>query len=155
MRDVTHIPWSQILSGIFILTSLNDTSSPRAREHLRSCLHLTHALSRKVLILTKPKGKIYKTKSLRNYITNKLRGITRVILKSSKTHLEGVREAKQFFITFQHSPPWHQCTYSYNTQAFQSHQRKRWHPNPQKFPPQYKWLHHCFQNDDHAGSIWV
>ncbi len=32
-------------------------------------LHLTHALSRKVLILTKPKGKIYKTKSIRNYIT--------------------------------------------------------------------------------------
>ena len=30
---------------------------------------LTHAQSRKVLILTKPKGKIYKTKSLGNYIT--------------------------------------------------------------------------------------
>ena len=26
-----------LLSGIFILTSLNDTSSPHAREHLRSC----------------------------------------------------------------------------------------------------------------------
>ena len=35
MRDVTHIPWFQFLSGIFILTSLNDTSSPRAREHQR------------------------------------------------------------------------------------------------------------------------
>ena len=35
VRDVTHIPWSQLLSGIFILTSLNDTSSLRAREHLR------------------------------------------------------------------------------------------------------------------------
>ena len=33
--DVTPIPWSQFLSGIFIWTSLNDTSSPRAREHLR------------------------------------------------------------------------------------------------------------------------
>ena len=35
VRDVTHIPWSQFLSGIFILTSLNDTSSPHARKHLR------------------------------------------------------------------------------------------------------------------------
>ena len=35
--DITYIPWSQFLSGIFILTSLNDTSSPCAREHLRSC----------------------------------------------------------------------------------------------------------------------
>ena len=42
VRDVTHIPWSQFLSGIFILTSLNETSFPRAREHLRSCLHLTN-----------------------------------------------------------------------------------------------------------------
>ena len=33
------------------------------------CTQLTHALSRKVLSLTKPKGKIYKMKSLRNYIT--------------------------------------------------------------------------------------
>ena len=33
-------------------------------------LHLTNPCAkRKVLILTKPKGKIYKTKSLRNYIT--------------------------------------------------------------------------------------
>ena len=32
---VTQIPWSQFLSGIFILTSLNDTPSPRAREQLR------------------------------------------------------------------------------------------------------------------------
>ena len=37
VRGVTYIPWSQFPSGIFILTSLNDTSSPRAREHLRSC----------------------------------------------------------------------------------------------------------------------
>ena len=58
------------LSEIFILTSLNDTSSPCAREHLRSCLHLTNQCAkRKVLSLTKPKGKIYKTKSLDHYIT--------------------------------------------------------------------------------------
>ena len=59
----------QFLSGIFILTSLNDTSSPHAREHQRSCLHLTNPCAkRKVLSLTKPEGKIYKTKSLCNYI---------------------------------------------------------------------------------------
>ena len=33
----------------FILTSVNDTSSLRAREHLRSCLHLTNPC-------TEPKG---------------------------------------------------------------------------------------------------
>ena len=35
VRDVTYIPWSQFLSGIFILTSLNDISFLRVREHLR------------------------------------------------------------------------------------------------------------------------
>ena len=41
-----------------------------AREHLRWCLHLTNPCTkRKVLSLTKPKGKIYKTKSLGHYIT--------------------------------------------------------------------------------------
>ena len=34
------------------------------------CTYLTHVLSQKVLSLTKPKGKIYKTKSLGHYITN-------------------------------------------------------------------------------------
>ena len=54
----------------FILTSVNDASSPRAREHLRSCLHLTNPCTkRKFLSPTKPKGKIYKTKSLGHYIT--------------------------------------------------------------------------------------
>ena len=42
-------PWSHLLSGIFIVTSLNDTSAPCAREHLRSCLHLTNPC-------TEPKG---------------------------------------------------------------------------------------------------
>ena len=50
----------------FILKSMDDTSTPRMCEHLCSCLHLTN---RKVLILAKPKSKIYKTKSLCNYIT--------------------------------------------------------------------------------------
>ena len=44
-------PWSHPLSGIFIVTSLNDTSSPCAREHLRSCLHLTNPC-------TEPKGSL-------------------------------------------------------------------------------------------------
>ena len=44
--------------------------SVRAREHLHSCLHLTNPCAkRKVLSLTKLKGKIYKTKSLGHYIT--------------------------------------------------------------------------------------
>ena len=38
VRDVTHIPWSQYLSGIFISTSLNDTSSPHACEN--TCAHV-------------------------------------------------------------------------------------------------------------------
>ena len=63
-------PLVTFLSGIFILTSVNDTSSPLARGHLRSSLHLTNPCTkRKVLSLTKPKGRIYKTKSLGDYIT--------------------------------------------------------------------------------------
>ena len=65
--------WSNFLSGIFILTSLNDTSSPCTHQHLRSCLHLTNPCTKKkVLSLTKPKGRIYKTKSLGHYITHVL-----------------------------------------------------------------------------------
>ena len=46
------------------------TSAPHVREHLRPCLPLTNPCTkRKVLSLTKPKGKIYKTKSLGHYIT--------------------------------------------------------------------------------------
>ena len=70
VRDVIHIPWLQFQSGIFILTSLNDTSSQRAHEHLCRCCTLHNPCAkRKVHSLTKPKGKIYKTKSLSNYIT--------------------------------------------------------------------------------------
>ena len=70
VHDVIHIPWSHFLSGLFILKSLNDTSSLHACEHLRSCLHLTNPCAKqKVLSLTKLKGKIYKTKSLGHYIT--------------------------------------------------------------------------------------
>ena len=69
-RCVTSLtsPGLNFLSGIFILTSLNDTSSPRACTP--ALLHLTNPCAKwKVLILTKPKGMVYKTKSLRNYIT--------------------------------------------------------------------------------------
>ena len=70
VHDVIHIPRSYFLSGVSIVTSLNDTSAPHAREHLRSCLRLTNPCAkRKVLSLTKPKGKIYETKSLGHYIT--------------------------------------------------------------------------------------
>ena len=63
VHDVILIPRSYFLSGVSIVTSLNDTSASRACEHLRSCLHLTNPCTkRKVLSLTKPKGKIYKTK---------------------------------------------------------------------------------------------
>ena len=65
----SHPLKKNLLPGIFILTSLNETSSPRACEYLRSCLRLTQALSRKIISLTKHKGKIYKTKSLGHYIT--------------------------------------------------------------------------------------
>ena len=67
---VVHIPWSHFLSGIFILTCVNNTSSRRPRQYLRSSWHLTNPCAkRKVLSLTKPKGRIYKTKSLGHYIT--------------------------------------------------------------------------------------
>ena len=70
-HDVIHLPRFYFLSGIPILTSLNDTSSPGTRAHLRSCLHLTNPCTkRKILTLTKPKCKIYKTKSLGHYITS-------------------------------------------------------------------------------------
>ena len=55
----------------FLLWHLWMTRPLRARvitcAHV--CTELTHALSRKVLSLTKPKGKIYKAKSFRHYIT--------------------------------------------------------------------------------------
>ena len=57
----------------FLFWHLWTTHPPRATHpHLCSSLYLTHVLSRKVLSLTKPKGKIYKTKSLGHYITNGL-----------------------------------------------------------------------------------
>ena len=70
VHDIIHTPWSQFLTGV-LFWHLWMTHPPRARVCTRAhvCTLLTHALSRKVLILTKPKDKIYKTKFLRNYIT--------------------------------------------------------------------------------------
>ena len=51
-------PQSYFLSGVFIMTSVIVTSSPREREHLRLMCVPTRALSRIVLSLTKPKDKI-------------------------------------------------------------------------------------------------
>ena len=57
-------PRSYFLSGFFIVTSLIVTFT------CTQCVYLTNPCTkRKVLSLTKTKGKIYKTKSLRNYIT--------------------------------------------------------------------------------------
>ena len=42
-------PGHTFLSGTLILTSVNDTSSPHARQHLRSSLHITNPC-------TEPKG---------------------------------------------------------------------------------------------------
>ena len=41
VHDVIHIHWSTFLWD-FLLTFLNDTSSPSARKHLHSSLHLTN-----------------------------------------------------------------------------------------------------------------
>ena len=49
---------SYFLSGVFIMTSVIITSSPREREHLRSMCAPTRVLSRIVLSLTKLKDKI-------------------------------------------------------------------------------------------------
>ena len=60
----------QVLSG-FLFWHFWMTHPPRVRINIcaQVCTELTHVLSRKVLSLTKPKGKIYKTKSLGLYIT--------------------------------------------------------------------------------------
>ena len=69
-HDVTHTLWSHLPSGVLFwhLWMMHPPHS-RVNTCAHVCTQLTHALSRKVLILTKPKGKIYKTKSFRNYIT--------------------------------------------------------------------------------------
>ena len=64
-HDVVHVPGHISYLG-FLLWHLWLSHPPRA--HVNTCTQLTHALTnpytkRKVLSLTKPKGKIYKTKN--------------------------------------------------------------------------------------------
>ena len=67
VHDVIHTSRSHFLSEI-LFWHLWMTHPPRAR--VNTCAHVcTHALSRKVFIRTKAKGKIYNTKSLGNNIT--------------------------------------------------------------------------------------
>ena len=69
-HDVTHVPGSISHLG-FLLWHLWLSHPPRVHLNTRAqCVHLTNPCTkRKVLSLTKPKGKIYKTKSLRDYFT--------------------------------------------------------------------------------------
>ena len=63
-------PWSHPLSGIFYCGTSEWHVCPACVWTPALMLHLTNSCSkRKVLSLTKPKGKIYKTKSLGHYIT--------------------------------------------------------------------------------------
>ena len=82
-------PWSHFLSGV-LFWHLWMMHPPRARKHLPLCLHLTNPCAkRKVLILTKRKGKIYKTKSLSNYITlNTYRKYTLTLVRSLEVKIK-------------------------------------------------------------------
>ena len=72
VHDVIHTSWSHFLSVVFILTSVNDILPARAWTPA-PMLHQTNPCAeQKVLSLTKPKGKIYKTKFLGHYITELL-----------------------------------------------------------------------------------
>ena len=65
VHDVIYIPKSQFSIWDFYF----DICERRANTCTQVCTQLTYAQSQKVLSLTKPKGKIYKTKSLGHYIT--------------------------------------------------------------------------------------
>ena len=69
-HDVIHVPGPISYLG-FLLWHLWLSHPPRTRVNIRAqCVRLTNPCAkRKVFSLTKPEGKIYKTKSLRNYIT--------------------------------------------------------------------------------------
>ena len=68
-HDVIHVP-GPIFYVRFLLWHLCFSHPPSARVNTcTQCVHLTNPCTkRKVLSVTKSKGKIYKTKSLRNYI---------------------------------------------------------------------------------------
>ena len=69
VRDVTHVPGHILYLGF--LCDISEWHARSARTLTPALmLHLTNPCAkRKVLSLTKPKGKIYKTKSLGHYIT--------------------------------------------------------------------------------------
>ena len=69
-HDVIHVPGNISYLG-FLLRDLWLSHPPHTRVNTcAQCVHLTNQCNkRKVLCLTKPKGKIYKTKSLWNYIS--------------------------------------------------------------------------------------
>ena len=91
MRDVTHIPWSYFYLG-FLFWHLWMTHPTRMRENT----YLTNPCTkRKVLSLTKPKGKIYKTKSLGHYITALVNKMNLLWNTISKFHVF-VKKKKDF-----------------------------------------------------------
>ena len=66
-------PWSHFLSGFFYCDISDCHIHPVCENTCAQCVHLTNPCTKqKVLSQTKPKGKIYKMKSLCNYITQKL-----------------------------------------------------------------------------------
>ena len=69
-HDVNHVP-GPISYLDFLLWHFWLSHPPRTRVNTcTQCVHLTNPYTKqRVLNLTKPKGKIYKTKSLRNFIT--------------------------------------------------------------------------------------
>ena len=81
VRDVTQIPLVSIPIWDFYF-DISEWHILSARAWTPALmLHLTNpCVNRKVLSLTKPKGKIYKTKSLGNYITLVLLIIPRCVI---------------------------------------------------------------------------
>ena len=101
----------QVLSGIFILTSLNDTSSPAEAWTHALMLHLTNPCAKwKVLRLTKQKGRIYKTKPLGHYITSGISDIPPIL---------NYRSVSPIVLPF--SRRWNQCILSYIDRASRSY----------------------------------
>ena len=69
-HDVIHVPGHFPIWGFYCDISDFHIHPPTRVKTCAQCVHLTNPCTKqKVLSLTKPKGQIYKTKSLRNYIT--------------------------------------------------------------------------------------
>ena len=90
-RVVIHLPRSHFLSGNFYFNICEWHIRPARAWTPALMLHLTNPCTKqKVLILTKPKSKIYKTRCLRNYITHrimaKIRAYAGMRCKQPKPH---------------------------------------------------------------------